>query len=155
MSTDGTTVLRYQDHTSFPYEIAAAGTYYLWVQAYSSSATGVYALTVTDLGRDDHADGTASATSIATDGTAKAGVIETPGDEDWFVFAATNGLVYQVTITGMSASSAVFRADGTTVVTSSTSSSFTVSVSSDGQYYLRIRHSSSSSTGSYAVRVQE
>ena len=71
------------------------------------------------------------------------------------MFVADDGLVYQVTTTGISANISVVRADGTTYLTSFGSATFAFAVSTAGTYYLRVRHSSASGTASYTIAIQE
>lgn len=149
--TDGS-LLRSEDYANFAYEFGTAGTRYLCLRAYNTNATGSYTLTVTDLGLDDHADGPTGATPLGTSGVSVAGKIETAGDEDWFAVSVVNGLVYQVSVTGIGRTTTVLGANGSSVITSSSASTFTFTVGSSGGYYLRV---TSSGTGSYTVAVQE
>lgn len=78
----------------------ADGIYTIEVGAASNlvNNTGLYALSVRDVTRvDDH---TAGGGSVLPVGGAVAGVIERPGDRDWFALTLEAGALYQVEVRG-------------------------------------------------------
>ncbi|HEY3358916.1 MAG TPA: PPC domain-containing protein, partial [Polyangia bacterium] len=114
-ATDGTTILDDADYPPIYMTAASAGTYYVRVKHYSSSGTGSYTLTITDLGADDHGNDAASATAV-TLGTAVTGTIMPAGDNDWFKWTAAAGHIYKVNTTGVDTYVYVYDTDGTTVL---------------------------------------
>ena len=155
--TDGSTALRYQDYPSLRYELPAAGTYYLRVQGYSSSSTGTYTLTVTDLGLDDHGDAAASATALVVDEPPTLGGIETAGDQDWFSFTADAGHIYAFAASesNINLTLRLFDRDGTTMLRYQDFAYFTVELATAGTYYLWVQAYSSTATGGYNVSVTD
>ena len=75
-----------------------------------ADAVGDYEIVIAEA-VDDHGDGDGDASSAAVGGSER-GVLERPGDSDWFEIAATPGGLYQLTLVpdGSSADSAESRA---------------------------------------------
>lgn len=92
----------------------ADGTYFIVVSGSSPERLGKYVLTLT--GDDDHGDNAANST-LAAIPSITAGVIETPGDSDWFGVTTIGGARYQfATVLGTLADS-VLRVVGPDGVT--------------------------------------
>lgn len=108
---------------------------------------------------DDHSNTTTNAT-LLTLGTARAGVLETGGDLDFFRFTAPSTGDFVIESTGstdmfgslLSSSSSVIAEDDD----SGTDYNFRITRRlAAGTYYVRARGYSTSTTGSYAVRVTQ
>lgn len=112
-------------------------------------------MTLTDEGVDDHSDTYENATPLIVDGPAFAGEIETRGDTDWFSFEAVAGRTYRVESTGVSTQKVVYSPEPITSLVNTTNASFTFTTSQTGRHYLRVRHSSTTGTGAYTIRVTD
>ncbi len=73
----------------------AGGTLYFEVRARSSSFTGMYACAVEILS-DDHGSSADLATAVTVGDTPVSGVLDAPGDQDWFSFTPEEGVVYVI-----------------------------------------------------------
>ena len=82
------------------FEPETAGTYYIAAGA-NGGGTGLYDLSVTDVGEDDYSADTDTAGTVAVDGSA-AGEIETPNDRDWFEVTLEGGTRYRMDLEGFS-----------------------------------------------------
>ena len=87
------------------FAVTASGTYYVEAGAYADDGTGTYRLNLTSVPTppDDFANsltdtlhpfGAVSATGSAT------GMLEAPGDRDWFAVTLTGGTNYAISLTG-------------------------------------------------------
>ncbi|TNF23815.1 MAG: hypothetical protein EP329_26525 [Deltaproteobacteria bacterium] len=165
--TDGTTLIEersssYSNTALLDRDDLPAGRYFLRLKPGSgNSAIGAYTVRVADLGPNDHGTGPGTATALATDGTPTAGAFEVGGNRDWFAFAATSGASYALrcTPTGTGCQVTLYEPDGSTIVTSFSSSYSSTALKtwtapSGGTWFLRVATGSgNSTTGSYQVQV--
>lgn len=81
----------------------SAATYFLRITSSAASYVGHLALGVTDRGvqADDHAGMQATASLAPTNGSTNNGVINYPGDHDYFKFTATADHLYSIQIRGL------------------------------------------------------
>ncbi|MGC4121299.1 MAG: hypothetical protein QM765_43320 [Myxococcales bacterium] len=96
------------------FKAAVGGTYHVAVRVRGSS-TGAYSLVLTDLGPDDHGEGTAGATPL-TLATSLSGSIQFSRDVDWMSLATEVGRIYRVTVSpvGFAAEVQVLGSNGAT-----------------------------------------
>jgi hypothetical protein len=140
----------------------ASGTYYLAIRSTSSAASGTYTIAAT-ANPDDYAASTATTGSVTVGGTAE-GVIEAPGNRDWFRATLVAGTTYTARVAGTATgaalrwteSSVILRDNAGNQITSATSSglgasaSLTFTAASSGTYYLDTL-AYSTGVGSYSV----
>ncbi|HOV27632.1 MAG TPA: fibronectin type III domain-containing protein [Pseudobacteroides sp.] len=107
---------------------------------------------------DDHSNDMVDATEIEI-GEDAAGTINYRGDIDWFKFTTTNAGYYTITGKGVTdLLGNVYNGDGTLKFTGENSGDrFTITgtFEADTEYYIRIKYSSSFSTGIYTFKVSE
>ncbi|MBI5479694.1 MAG: PPC domain-containing protein [Deltaproteobacteria bacterium] len=154
-ATDGTTILSESDYPPLYLTAAGVGPYYVRVRHYSSSSTGMYTLTVTDLGPDDHGDDAAHATLLPVGATGLTGAIIPAGDNDWFKFDAVANHAYKVTTTGITTYVYLYDPNGTTILKESSTVPVYVYLTTAGTYYIRVKHSSTTGVGQYTVKVED
>jgi hypothetical protein len=154
---DGTTLLSTEDSASLTFEIAAAGTHYLVVQANPRHATGSYSVGIADLGLEDHGDNAASATPIAPDGMPTQGALETAGDQDWFALTVIPEHRYQIAATEAVVDLYLFLYDfdGSTILWSGDIATLSYEFPTGGTCYVAIKSKSSGARGSYAITVTD
>ncbi|MFL5318060.1 MAG: hypothetical protein ACJ790_00290 [Myxococcaceae bacterium] len=148
----------YGTSTQVLFKATAAGTVTAEASSYSSSYTGAYQLSVTDMGADDHGDTPATATGITAGAAATAGNIQYGGDKDVFAFTAAANHIYHFTCTTSASDLCVLTvrdSAGTTVTTTSysTSSTATFIATSAQVYSVETRGYSSSYTGTYSMQL--
>jgi len=125
---DGTTELAYNDDISWPenpgsritWTADESGTYYLAVEAYGSTQTGGYELSLEDVSHvvDDHGNNPATATAVDA-GSSAAGEIEFGGDVDFFAVELVAGQAYTFEVSLGSLSDSVlylYDRDGATLL---------------------------------------
>jgi hypothetical protein len=154
---DGITLLSTEDSASFTFEIAAAGTHYLVVQAKPRHATGSYSVGIADLGLDDHGDNAASATPITPDGMPTQGTLETAGDQDWFALTVVPEHRYEIAATEDVVDLYLFLydSDGSTILWSGDIATLSYEFPTAGTCYVAIKSKSSGARGSYAITVTD
>ncbi|MFC1856732.1 pre-peptidase C-terminal domain-containing protein [Thermodesulfobacteriota bacterium] len=114
---------------------------------------------------DDHCNQPGScATALVVNGAILSGNIETPGDEDWFVFQGNTGEVYKIETSdlglGMDTVIQLYREDGTTLIGADDDggvgfgSKIVWTAEQDGSFYIKVRHYESSKTGTYHIAVR-
>ena len=83
--------------------LSAASTYYMRIASPGASGVGHLALGITDRGPqvDDYSGLQSGATAVPADGTTVTGVVDYPGDYDYFTFAALADHLYSVQIRGL------------------------------------------------------
>ncbi|MFO0806899.1 MAG: pre-peptidase C-terminal domain-containing protein [Gemmataceae bacterium] len=171
--SDGTTIVGSSGGTtnteSVNFTSAAGGTYYVKVYGYSS-ATGAYTMRISPpTGPAPDAleanNSAAAATDLGTVGSARRDSlsIHTATDEDWFKFTLASpgvtGNNVRITFTHASGDldMVLFRADGTTVVGSSTGTSDAEEISlaglAAGQYFLKVYGYAGARNGNYSLVV--
>ncbi len=145
----------------------SSGTYYLKVQAYSSTQRGTYRLDVSSTGGgggggDDHGDNASSATFVGVPSTTS-GDIEEGGDTDWFRFTAVAGASYEFETTLLRLSDStltLYSSNGVSQLAfnddggSGLASLINWTATSSGTYYLKVQAYSSSQTGTYRLYVR-
>lgn len=144
--------------TEVNFTAATAGTYYVRV---SGSAAASYALTITDVGVDDHSNTATGATVITSTGSLN-GNIQYVNDVDVFAVNATQNNVYTFTCSNGNANICrlrVYDAQGFSV-TSSTVGAATNSVSwkatNAGVYTVQVYgYSSVGATGTYTATLTQ
>ncbi|MCB4759059.1 MAG: pre-peptidase C-terminal domain-containing protein, partial [Sulfurovum sp.] len=131
--------------------LKAAGTYYVKVKHHSASLTGSYLL-VTHF--DDHNNTRDKATSINPDSNTS-GSIEMAGDVDWFKVVISRRGTLDIEVDSQTADDinvSLYNQNSSTP--SHRTSGVTLKITQDvevGTYYVKVRHSSASSTGSYLL----
>lgn len=153
--------LAYNDDNPFPnFRISASvasGTYYVRIRHYSSSGVGAYTFVSEYLSNDDHGNTISTATPINA-GNSLAGTINLSGDEDFFsVQITTSGILQAYTSGNTDTYGYLLNSSGTILAYDDDAGvdyNFAVSQSvSPGTYYVRVRHYSTSGTGSYTLGV--
>jgi Pyruvate/2-oxoacid:ferredoxin oxidoreductase gamma subunit len=135
-------------------ELAQGGAYHFSVRHYGSASLGSHTVKITDLGEDDHGDNAMAATALGAGAQTSAGMVETTGDVDVFSFTAAAGEIVRITSsTSPAVSMTLLAADGTTALRSSTSGLIAHKLAQAGTYYVSLRLSSSTQTGSYTLNV--
>jgi hypothetical protein len=152
--TDGTTIISQADTPPIYLTASAAVSYYVAVRHYSSTSTGAYTVTVTDLGAEVSGDGPGTA-GVIVPGTSYAGMISPAGDNDWYQFDALAGHAYKVDTTGTDTYVYIYDPNGTTILSENDYPPLYLAATGVGPYYVRVRHYSSTSTGSYTVMVTD
>jgi hypothetical protein len=81
----------------------ATGTYFVRITSSTAAYVGYLALGITDRGlhSDDHSGMRTGATSVPVDGTVTTGLVNYPGDYDYFTFNADGEHLYSVQIRGL------------------------------------------------------
>jgi hypothetical protein len=153
--TNGTTILAEADSPPLYLTAAGVGPYYVRVRHYSSSSTGMYTLTVTDLGPDDYGNDAASATVLPVGVTGLTGWILPAGDVDWFKFDATASHAYKVSTTGISTYLALYDTNGTTLLKEVSGGSAYLYATAAGTYYVRVKHYTSTAVGQYTIKAED
>ncbi|MBI4318450.1 MAG: pre-peptidase C-terminal domain-containing protein [Chloroflexi bacterium] len=179
--TVGTTVITYDDDSGpglgsrIAWTATSPGTYYVRIRHYSSSRYGNdtnYDLAITGTGGTtggdtyEPDDSPAQASTVTVNGAAQTHNFHVAGDVDWVKFAATAGISYVVETSNLGTASDtiiyLYGTDGTTVITSDddsgpgSGSRIEWTASSNGTYYILVRHYSNSRYGSntnYDLRV--
>ncbi len=148
------------ENTNFyiSYNLSSNTTYYVKVRHYSSSGTGNYNLKIQyqSGSSDDHGDDIYHATRLYIN-SPKSGVINYGGDVDYFVVnsgAYTSLTFYTTGSTDTygylySASGSILDSDDDSGQSYNFSISYSVTPFTD--YYIKVRHYSSSGTGSYTI----
>jgi hypothetical protein len=140
-------------------ELPEGGSYFYKVSAYNQSYTGDYTVHLDDLGMDDHGDGPGDATPLTLGAPPIDGHIETRGDDDWFSIEAEAGRIYHFELTRDSLSNAyvyLYHPDGQRIAEShSTPESISYDIDETGRWYFRVRHTSSTATGTYQISVSD
>jgi hypothetical protein len=154
-AADGTTILAESDYPPLYLSATTVGPYYVRVRHFSATGTGLYTLTVTDLGPDDHGDAAASATQLPLGTTGLTGWIIPAGDNDWFKFDAVANHAFKVTVTGLSAYVYLVDTDGTTVLKESATTPVYLLASTVGPYYVRVKASATTGVGQYTIKVED
>ncbi|MCB4784380.1 MAG: PPC domain-containing protein, partial [Sulfurovum sp.] len=133
-----------------------AGTYYVKVKHHSPTLTGNYSL-VSHFVLDDYGDTRSTATPINPNSTT-AGRLERDGDVDWFkIQISTSRRTLVVETTGSTDTiGELYDASGTQIATNNnggTGNNFKISkfIMATGTYYVKVRHSGTTGTGSYAL----
>ncbi|MCB4773721.1 MAG: PPC domain-containing protein, partial [Sulfurovum sp.] len=133
-----------------------AGTYYVKVKHHSPTLTGNYSL-VSHFVLDDYGDTRSTATPINPNSTT-AGNLERDGDVDWFkIQISTSRRTLVVETTGSTDTiGELYDASGTQIATNNnggTGNNFKISkfIMATGTYYVKVRHSGTTGTGSYAL----
>ena len=145
-------------------KITGKGTYYIKIYAYSSSATGKYQVTVSEI-KDDVSD-TKSGSKALTLGTTFKGEINAEGDVDWFKFTTTgNNSFYRINLKNVNINGwngcyiKVYDANDVEQISFSKESNSTgyedIKITGKGTYYVKIYANYSSETGKYQVTVSE
>jgi hypothetical protein len=164
--------LTYNDDDPYPnFRITAsvgAGTYYIRIRHYSSSGTGDYTLytqfsassgggTSSSTSSGDDGNSTGSATSLAL-GSGYGATINYAGDEDYFRVQVGSSGTLTVYTTGTTDTYGYLLDSGGSTLTSNDDNpypNFRMSASvGAGTYYIRVRHYSSSGTGSYTLYTE-
>ncbi len=136
------------------------GTYFVSVAARASGGLGTYTLTASAL-TDDYGDSSSEATSIST-GVLISGNLETVGDEDWFSFNTTEGVLYKIATT-ISPGSTLSDSGLTLISTNGVTrimiddrglNDFVDWMAPDSEtYFIKIRSASGRATGAYSVLI--
>ncbi|WNG48618.1 hypothetical protein F0U60_34285 [Archangium minus] len=146
------------------FKARATGPYYVRVSHSPmdpSPATGLYALSFSSLGQDDHGDGSTESTSISAEEwnvpspTNRYGRLEYGLDEDWFSLSVTQGTLYRIEFdTSRYVPAAAFftREDVKNPVHTSKNSYVEIRAQSTTTLYIDL-YSPQGETGSYAFRV--
>ena len=99
------------DDSQVTFTAQTAGTYYVAADARSSSDTGTYRLSVTDISddsQDDYGVSTGAAGTVAVGGSAT-GEIGHVGDNDWFAVTLEAGKTYRIDLKGASSGTGTLR----------------------------------------------
>ncbi|MCB4773444.1 MAG: pre-peptidase C-terminal domain-containing protein, partial [Sulfurovum sp.] len=127
-----------------------AGTYYVKV---SASSTGTYSLAYY-FTSDDYGNIASTATSISPSDTTP-GSIETAGDVDWFKIVIPDATILTVNTTGTTDTEGELYKDGDLNASDDNSGSgrnFKISKRLEaGTYYVKVKHHTASSTGTYSL----
>ncbi|MCB4763637.1 MAG: pre-peptidase C-terminal domain-containing protein, partial [Sulfurovum sp.] len=131
-----------------------AGTYYVSVKHSSASSTGHYTL-ISQFISDDHGNTKAKATSIDLNSTTS-GSIEIDRDKDWFkIQIPSRGTLVVETTGSTDTNGSLYNVDGDEIATDDNNGSdnnFRIEHNvTAGIYYVKVKHSSASSTGSYEL----
>lgn len=129
-----------------------------------SAATGLYALSLSSLGKEDHGDSSAEATNIAANvgGTASPtthlGKLEYGQDVDWFALSATQGYTYRIDFKNTSGNyvptlAGFTREDVKEPFLTIRNSFVEIRAATTTTLYL-VMYSPQGETGSYAFQVQ-
>jgi len=153
--TDGTTQL-VSGSGGLDFYCAESGTYYLMIQGSGGTATGEYTLSIATYA-DDHPDDVGDVgpeDTITVNGLEMAGLIEGPGEVDWFQFDATAGYGHIVTaVAGFDASLTLLDTDGTTEITNGTGR-LDWYCEASGTFYVSVRSLTGTDTGEYSLKVE-
>ena len=117
------------------------------------------------MGFDDHCNvPDTCATALYVNGEPVDGSFETAGDVDWFRFQGTSGIIYEIETSELGPGSDTFiylyREDGTTLIDSDDddgvglASKIVWTSDQDGLLYIKVRHYSSSGTGTYRITIK-
>jgi len=153
--TDGTTLLNESDPVPMYLMATSAGPYFVRVRHYSSSGTGMYVLTVTDIGTDDHGNSASTATPLPLGPTGLTGRIVPAGDIDFFALDAVATHAYNISTTGIDTYLYLYAPDGTTLLKESDPVPVYLYAPQSGTYYVAVRHASSTGTGQYTITVED
>ncbi len=126
----------------------SAGTYYVRVSGQSSSTTGYYTLRIEPI----------ATTSVGLPYTSSGYSISPAGDNDWFSFTLTSTQVVDIYTSGsIDTYGGLYHSTGTFLESDDadgSGSNFRIIRSlSAGTYYVRVSGQSSSTTGSYTLRI--
>ena len=156
---DGERIAQSHNHPErVTYEIDEAGRWYIRIRHYSNAGTGTDALSLSDVGVDDHADDIADATLVVPDVAPIEGQIETRGDSDYFSFFAQAHHIYKIELARMSLSDGyiyLYAPDGETSLYASNTESVVYEFDDGGRYFFRVRHYQASGRGDYTVQITD
>jgi hypothetical protein len=137
----------------------AAGTYYVKVRAYSSTRTGTYSIKVTG---GSGGGGGSSFTELTVNGATVTGDISTGGELDWYQFTVASAGTYTIEtwagtlsdnymqLYGPNSQSVLLESDDDDGVGLAAKITRSLAV---GTYYVKVRAYSSTSTGTYTIKV--
>ncbi|MCB4760201.1 MAG: pre-peptidase C-terminal domain-containing protein, partial [Sulfurovum sp.] len=150
------------DHNFKIMQTVTAGTYYVEVR-HRASGTGIYALsasfTASTPVSDDYGNTKNTAATIGTTSTTS-GEIETAGDEDWFKVVIPSAGTLVVNTTGSTDTYGYLLDANNREIESNDDGgldrNFKISkfITTAGTYYVRVKHHSTSLTGSYSLVSQ-
>jgi len=135
----------------------ASASFFVSVAAGSSGNLGAYTMSGVAI-TDDHGDSSNEPTSIFA-GATVFGNLETIGDEDWFSFNASEGVLYHITTSTSSLSDAnlsLVSTNGVARIMIDDSGSDDVinwMAPNSGTYFIKVRSATGLSTGAYSVRM--
>jgi hypothetical protein len=154
--TDGATVLRSADTPqTLRWEYEQGGTYFARVRHYSSSATGNYTVSLNSIGSDDHGDDLDHASALSLDATVN-GAIETWGDLDFFSFQGQAQHIYVIEeLSSLDVVISLWDSSGNLLTSSDSPEWLRFKCPSAGTYYVKLRHYSTSSQGSYQLSIRD
>ena len=147
------------------YTPTTSGSYYLDARAATATATGTYSVAVDNVSAEDLAATTATTGSIAA-GATLTSTIGVAGDVDWIRVTLTAGTLYQFDGRGaatfggtladpllqlLNSSGAVVRSDDNSGADNDSRLLYTAA--STGTYYIAMRSTSATATGTYTVGV--
>ena len=146
-------VVRATEHGQIGWK-ASTGAQYVRVSPYSSSSSGAYTLTITDVGLDDHGDSHQTATAIPLTGSPVSGVLEIASDVDFFSVSLSAGS-HTATLSASSyAELTVYSTHGSSVLGRG-SGSVTFTAPTVGTYYMTVNDWAERAAGvTYSLRVQ-
>ena len=152
------------------YTPTSSGTYFVSAGSSTSSGTGTYLVTATDVSpviNDDYAGSTATTGTVSVGGS-KSGNIETADDTDWFKVTLTAGTTYRFDVLGADTGNGTLAnpfmrvrdSAGTSLVFDDDSgigldSQTTYTPTSSGTYFVSAGSSTSSGTGTYLVTATD
>ena len=152
------------------YTPTSSGTYFVSAGSSTSSGTGTYLVTATDVSpviNDDYAGSTATTGTVSVGGS-KSGNIETADDTDWFKVTLTAGTTYRFDVLGADTGNGTLAnpfmrvrdSAGTSLVFDDDSgigldSQITYTPTSSGTYFVSAGSSTSSGTGTYLVTATD
>jgi hypothetical protein len=166
LDSNGVELASNDDATDLNFRISrtvTAGTYYVAVRHYSSSATGAYVLRVDFAGRtatpttDDHGDTRGTATSISAPSSTN-GAINSAGDLDYFrvqVGSATTLVIY--TTGSTDTYGRLLDSSGAELASNDDATDLNFRIVRSlgaGTYFIEVRHYSPGGTGAYVLRVE-
>lgn len=146
--TDGESVVFDGGREPFAWMAPEDGTYYINVKG---DEPGTYDLTVGSY-EDDHGNEWWNATPIPVNSTPTGGIVEVPGDVDWFSFTASNGVSYAIREVGYDVEFGLVGTDGWSLL--DVGDAFAWQAPADSEYYIMMPESDPTFTGAYELVVQ-
>ncbi|MCB4759206.1 MAG: fibrobacter succinogenes major paralogous domain-containing protein, partial [Sulfurovum sp.] len=136
-------------------KFVTTGTYYVKVKHHTASSTGDYSL-VSHLIADDYTNSRDDAGTISLASTTQ-GRINRAGDADWFkIVIPRTGTLVAKTVGLTDTKGSLYDASGTQIALDDNGGSgqnfkISKSITAAGTYYVKVKHSSVSSTGRYRL----